>query len=69
MLVLGVETSCDETAAAIVEDGRLVSAEAVASQNGRTRSTAASFPRSHRATHRDVVPVMQGAVAARACPR
>ena len=32
MLVLGVETSCDETAAAVVEDGRLVRADVVASQ-------------------------------------
>src|SRR5262252_1145037 len=32
MLVLGVETSCDETAAAIVEDGRRVRADTVASQ-------------------------------------
>ncbi|MCS6800638.1 MAG: tRNA (adenosine(37)-N6)-threonylcarbamoyltransferase complex transferase subunit TsaD [Chloroflexota bacterium] len=32
MLILGIETSCDETAAAIVEDGRRVIAEIVASQ-------------------------------------
>jgi N6-L-threonylcarbamoyladenine synthase len=32
MLVLGVETSCDETAAAVVEDGRRVRADIVASQ-------------------------------------
>jgi N6-L-threonylcarbamoyladenine synthase len=32
MLVLGVETSCDETAAAVVEDGRLVRSDVVASQ-------------------------------------
>jgi N6-L-threonylcarbamoyladenine synthase len=32
MLVLGIETSCDETAAAIVEDGRRVRADVVASQ-------------------------------------
>src|SRR5215468_10629757 len=32
MLVLGVETSCDETAAAVVEDGRRVRADVVASQ-------------------------------------
>ncbi len=32
MLVLGIESSCDETAAAIVEDGRRVVAEEVASQ-------------------------------------
>jgi N6-L-threonylcarbamoyladenine synthase len=32
MLVLGIETSCDETAAAVVEDGRRVLADVVASQ-------------------------------------
>ncbi len=32
MLVLGLESSCDETAAAVVEDGRRVVAESVASQ-------------------------------------
>jgi N6-L-threonylcarbamoyladenine synthase len=32
MLVLGLETSCDETAAAIVEDGRLIRSDVIASQ-------------------------------------
>jgi len=32
VLVLGIETSCDETAAAVVEDGRVVRADVVASQ-------------------------------------
>jgi tRNA N6-adenosine threonylcarbamoyltransferase len=32
VLVLGIETSCDETAAAVVEDGRWVRADVVASQ-------------------------------------
>ncbi|MGB8296140.1 MAG: tRNA (adenosine(37)-N6)-threonylcarbamoyltransferase complex transferase subunit TsaD, partial [Polyangia bacterium] len=32
MLVLGIETSCDETAAAVVEDGRRVLSDVVASQ-------------------------------------
>ena len=31
--VLGLESSCDETAAAIVEDGRVVRSDVVASQN------------------------------------
>jgi len=33
MLILGIESSCDETAAAVVEDGRRVLANVVASQN------------------------------------
>ncbi|MBD3182839.1 tRNA (adenosine(37)-N6)-threonylcarbamoyltransferase complex transferase subunit TsaD [Candidatus Poribacteria bacterium] len=32
MIVLGIETSCDETAAAVVEDGKLVLSNVVASQ-------------------------------------
>ena len=32
MLILGLETSCDETAAAVVEDGRLIRSSVVASQ-------------------------------------
>jgi N6-L-threonylcarbamoyladenine synthase len=32
MLVLGIETSCDETAAAVVEDGRRIRSDVVASQ-------------------------------------
>jgi len=32
MLILGIETSCDETAAAVVEDGRTVRSDVVASQ-------------------------------------
>lgn len=32
-LVLGIETSCDETAAAVVEDGRLVRSSLIASQH------------------------------------
>ena len=32
MIVLGIETSCDETAAAIVEDGRILHSSVIASQ-------------------------------------
>ena len=32
MLILGIETSCDETAAALVEDGSTILASVVASQ-------------------------------------
>ena len=32
MLVLGIESSCDETAVALVRDGRVVLGEAIASQ-------------------------------------
>lgn len=33
MLVLGIESSCDETAAAVVEDGRIVRSNVIASQH------------------------------------
>ena len=32
MLILGIESSCDETAAAVVEDGRKVLSSVIASQ-------------------------------------
>ena len=32
MLVLGIETSCDETSAALVEDGKVVLSNAIATQ-------------------------------------
>src|SRR3954470_4592375 len=63
MLVLGIETSCDETAAAVVEDGRRVRADVVASQilvhaqYGGVVPEVAS--RQHLAT---VVPVVRGAL-------
>src|SRR5882672_10982748 len=64
MLVLGVETSCDETAAAVVEDGRRVRADVVASQilvhaeYGGVVPEVAS--RQHTAT---IAPVLRRAVA------
>jgi N6-L-threonylcarbamoyladenine synthase len=64
MLVLGVETSCDETAAAVVEDGLRVRADVVASQilvhapYGGVVPEVAS--RQHVAT---IVPVIRRAVA------
>jgi N6-L-threonylcarbamoyladenine synthase len=64
VLVLGIETSCDETAAAVVEDGRRVRADVVASQilvharYGGVVPEVAS--RQHVAT---IVPVIRRAVA------
>jgi tRNA N6-adenosine threonylcarbamoyltransferase len=63
MLVLGIETSCDETAAAVIEDGRRVRSDVVASQilvhaeYGGVVPEVAS--RQHLAT---VVPVLRAAV-------
>jgi N6-L-threonylcarbamoyladenine synthase len=64
MLVLGIETSCDETAASVVEDGRWVRSDVVASQvlvhaqYGGVVPEVAS--RQHLAT---IVPVLRQAVA------
>ena len=44
MLVLGIETSCDETAAALVEDGTLVHSNVVASQIDTHRSFGGVVP-------------------------
>jgi N6-L-threonylcarbamoyladenine synthase len=64
MLVLGVETSCDETAAAVVEDGRRVRANVVASQIATHAQYGGVVPevasRQHVAT---IVPVLERAVA------
>jgi len=43
-LILGIETSCDETAAAVVEDGRLIRSNVVASQIDIHRRYGGVFP-------------------------
>ena len=63
MLVLGIETSCDETAAAVIEDGRRVRSDVVASQVMVHAEFGGVVPevasRQHLAT---VVPVLRRAV-------
>jgi N6-L-threonylcarbamoyladenine synthase len=63
MLVLGVETSCDETAAAVIEDGRRVRANVVASQIATHAPYGGVVPevasRQHVAT---IVPVIERAL-------
>jgi N6-L-threonylcarbamoyladenine synthase len=63
MLVLGIETSCDETAAAVVEDGRKVRSDVIASQVMVHAEYGGVVPevasRQHLAT---VVPVVRRAV-------
>ena len=64
MLVLGVETSCDETAAAVVEDGCRVRANVVASQIATHAQYGGVVPevasRQHVAT---IIPVIERALA------
>ena len=64
MLVLGIETSCDETAAAVVEDGGACAPTSSRRRSRRTRRTAASCPRSPRAsTSRPSSPCIERAIA------
>ncbi len=64
MLVLGIETSCDETAASVVEDGRWVRSDVVASQIRVHAAFGGVVPevasRQHVAT---IVPVLRQAAA------
>jgi N6-L-threonylcarbamoyladenine synthase len=63
MRVLGLESSCDETAAAIVEDGRVVRADVVASQHDVHAIYGGVVPElASRAHVVNVVPVLQGAL-------
>jgi len=63
MRVLGLESSCDETAAAIVEDGRVVLADVVASQHEVHAIYGGVVPElASRAHVVNVVPVLRGAL-------
>ena len=64
MRVLGLESSCDETAAAIVEDGRRVIAEVVASQDEVHERYGGVVPElAARAHVVNVVPVLRATLA------
>jgi N6-L-threonylcarbamoyladenine synthase len=63
MRVLGLESSCDETAAAIVVDGRVVLSDVVASQNEVHAKYGGVVPElASRAHILNVVPVVQAAL-------
>jgi N6-L-threonylcarbamoyladenine synthase len=63
MRVLGLESSCDETAAAIVEDGRVVISECVASQDEVHARYGGVVPElAARAHILNIVPVVQAAL-------
>jgi len=65
VIVLGLESSCDETAAALVEDGRRVLADIVASQNEVHAPYGGVVPElASRAHVVNVVPVLEAALAA-----
>ena len=63
-MILGVETSCDETAAAVVADGRVVHSNVVASQVDIHRRYGGVFPEVASRQHvLSIMPVIQEALA------
>lgn len=64
MIVLGIETSCDETAASVVRDGRTVVSNVVASQIEAHREYGGVVPEiASRAHERAMLPVLDKAIA------
>ena len=64
-LILGVETSCDETAASVVGDGREIRSNVVASQIDIHRRYGGVFPEVASRQHvLDIVPVIEEAMTA-----
>ncbi len=62
--ILGVETSCDETAASIVEDGRIIRASVVASQIDLHAQFGGVFPEVASRQHiRSIYPIIESALA------
>ncbi len=63
MLILGIETSCDETAAAVVRDGREVLSSAVATQIAEHRIYGGVVPEIASRRHAEaIVPVVREAL-------
>ncbi len=64
MLVLGIESSCDETAAAIVEEGTIVRSSTVASQDDLHRRFGGVVPELASRRHiTQVIPVLESALS------
>ncbi len=62
--ILGIETSCDETAAAVVADGRIVKSSVIASQNKLHEKYGGVVPEiASRAHIEKIYPVMAEAIA------
>src|SRR3989454_9334671 len=63
MLGLGIESSCDETAAAVIEDGRLIKSDVIASQIATHAPFGGVVPELASREHLDrIVPVVSGAL-------
>lgn len=62
-LVLGIETSCDETAAAVVEDGRIVRSSLIASQHDLHEEFGGVVPEIASRAHAErITPILRGAL-------
>jgi N6-L-threonylcarbamoyladenine synthase len=63
MLILGIETSCDETAAAVVEDGRVLRSNIVATQFATHRPYGGIVPELASREHlKNIVPIVAEAL-------
>ncbi len=63
-LLLAIETSCDETAAAVIEDGRLIRSNVVASQIDLHRRYGGVFPEVASRQHvLSIIPVIEEALS------
>jgi N6-L-threonylcarbamoyladenine synthase len=63
MLILGIETSCDETAAAVVADGRVIMSSVVATQFELHAQYGGVVPELAARRHlENILPVIQGAL-------
>lgn len=63
MLVLGIESSCDETAAAVIEDGRIIRSNIIASQVATHAPFGGVVPELASREHLDgIVPVVTNAL-------
>ncbi len=61
--ILGIETSCDETAAAVVQDGRIICANIVASQTELHAQYGGVYPEMASRVHAEaIVPVVEQAL-------
>jgi len=64
MVILGIETSCDETAVAVVEEGRFIRSNVIASQIDIHRQYGGVFPEMASREHvRAILPVIREAIA------
>ena len=63
-LILAIETSCDETAAAVIEDGRRIRSNVVASQIDLHRPFGGVYPELASRQHiLDIAPVIERALS------